>query len=80
LNFLIDSLVSMDEIAPSSDSLARNPSNIVPSIKGSVAAADIGQATWLEDLPLPIHRPLVEDLLIMYAFDLPERFAFLNQR
>lgn len=70
----------MEKIEHSLDSLARSLSNIVPIIKSSVAAADIGQATWLEDLPLPIHRPLVENLLVMYAFDLPERFAFLNQR
>jgi uncharacterized protein YtpQ (UPF0354 family) len=71
----------MDKIASSStDSVTQSLSSIVPIIKGSVDAADIGQATWLENVPLPIHRPLVEDLLVMYAFDLPERFAFLNQR
>jgi hypothetical protein len=41
---------------------------------------DAGQATQLDNAPLPIHSPLVEDLLVMYAFDLSERFEFLNQR
>jgi uncharacterized protein YtpQ (UPF0354 family) len=71
----------MDKIAPSLiDSLARSPSNIVPILKGLVDDADARQATRPENVPLPIHRPLVEDLLVMYAFDLPEHFAFLNQR
>jgi uncharacterized protein YtpQ (UPF0354 family) len=70
----------MDKMISTLDSLARSPSNIVPIIKSSADAADLGQATWLEDVPLPIHRPLVENLLVMYAFDLPERFAFLNQQ
>jgi uncharacterized protein YtpQ (UPF0354 family) len=72
----------MDKIAPSlMDSLARSPSNIVPILKVLANDADVGQATQLDNnVPLPIHRPLVEDLLVMYAFDLPERFEFLNQR
>jgi uncharacterized protein YtpQ (UPF0354 family) len=77
---LIDPSVTMDKMIPTLDSLARSPSNIVPIIKSSADAADLGQATWLEDVPLPIHRPLVENLLVMYSFDLPERFAFLNQQ
>jgi len=71
----------MDKIASSLiDSLARNPSNIVPILKVLANDIDAGQATQLDNTPLPIHRPLVEDLLVMYAFDLPERFEFLNQR
>jgi uncharacterized protein YtpQ (UPF0354 family) len=71
----------MDKIALSLiDSLGRSPSNIMPILKGLADDADVGQATRLENVPLPIHRPLVEDLLVMYAFDLPEHFAFLNQR
>jgi uncharacterized protein YtpQ (UPF0354 family) len=70
----------MDKIAPALDALAQNPANIVPIIKGLADDTDVEQATWLENVPLPIHQPLVEDLVVMYAFDLPERFAFLNQR
>jgi uncharacterized protein YtpQ (UPF0354 family) len=71
----------MDKIASSLiDSLARSPSNIVPILKVLANDTDVGKASQLDNIPPPIHRPLVEDLLVMYAFDLPERFEFLNQR
>jgi uncharacterized protein YtpQ (UPF0354 family) len=71
----------MDKISPSLiDSLSQNPSNIVPIIKILVDTADLEETTRLENVSLPISRPLVENLEVMYAFDLPDHFAFLNER
>jgi uncharacterized protein YtpQ (UPF0354 family) len=71
----------IDKINPALvDSLARSPSNIVPIVKVLVNDADLGQAERLENVLLPISRPLVENLEVMYAFDLPDCFAFLNER
>jgi uncharacterized protein YtpQ (UPF0354 family) len=71
----------IDKINPALvDSLAHSPSNIVPIIKVLVDDTDLGQAVRLENVLLPISRPLVENLEVMYAFDLPNHFAFLNER
>jgi hypothetical protein len=49
-------------------------------IKILVDTADLEEITRLENVSLPISRPLVENLEVMYAFDLPDHFAFLNER
>lgn len=51
---------------------------IVPRIKNTQFVAWLKAAGWPED-QMPITEPLVADLLVTYAFDLPDAFVMVTQ-
>lgn len=56
-----------------------DPSCIVPRIKHTNFLAAVSQRVKNED-DMPVTEPLVADLILTYAFDLPEMFAMLQMR
>lgn len=57
----------------------KDPSLIVPRIKHTNFLAAVRQRIPNED-DLPVTEPLVADLLVTYAFDLPETFQMVRNR
>jgi uncharacterized protein YtpQ (UPF0354 family) len=53
---------------------------IVPILKGTAAASSGAAAFALPPEDAPVVRPFVADIVVMYAFNLPDRLQYISRR